>query len=508
MAKWLKADGTTGVDSFAYKLLGTGSTGLQELYVELEVYLCQSQIDEGGTPDLFEVFDLYSAAGLTYPQKPKNFVSGNFEGLFLNGLVPGWSSEADGDLTDTVAAGSHIIQLHIKKTTTQVFEYKIDGTTYTLTASDLSGYITRMNAFAVGNFFSNGNAADVNYITSVKLGTSGYGSTDIFSDDFSTGDTSAWDGSIGLCSVVNTPCIDNFGVIFRTRYGNDSVTTSPGSAPSASLIGGLSAGPVASGSGTGTTLTLTLTDDITSNCLLYFMWGAGTFGVFDSAAGALNATDSFGNTWTVSSGTKALIGYTNESDSSPLIKINLGSALALCGEDDLSSGDSITLNWDASGLGHPSSLETVGMVFAITNVLDTATSGWHFYPGGSSLPGPQYGQGLSYNTFSSDPKSILYLRDLGVKPSPDADCAIIVGLLGTPTLGTVTPDSAIKIGTANSTNMTLSTFLFPNVSSGDIVEPGASWANNSTRAVINYQGIDRSNDASGVIFNAYYRWNE
>jgi hypothetical protein len=272
---------------------------------------------------------------------------------------------------------------------------------------------------------------------------------------------------------------------------------------SASLIGGLGAGPVAAGSGSGLTLALTLTRDITANCVLHFVFGAGTFGEADFPDFPDSVSDPASLTWVVSSSTKALIGLSSVGGGSGATakEIQLGSALAVCTAGALSTGDTVTMSFDP-GISHPADLETVGMIFAVTGASDDAEVGWHTSSGGVN-PGTEYADSLT-TTGTGTGLSLRYLADAGFQPSPDHDAAILTAILGTPQLGTVSWGQATAIGSHTSTHMTLAVGLIPFVAGGTDCEPGGSWVNAADYGTVNFQGLVLSS-VNGVVLDAAHR---
>lgn len=209
-AKWLRA-GFDDDDGYVYKTIDTApGVGLNEIYMQCDIYVCPFLVTKNGfSGDFMEVFDLYGGGGLTYPASiPDDLEDGESEGPYIatgsGGTVTHWESEWGGQLLGTPTAGLHTIKLHINLSD-DVFTYDIDGTVTDFSGDgDFGTDITQLDYVAFGAIFG-GNYA--NFITNIKVGTTD-GGTDIIADDFSSGDTSAWEGAFGTYEIVDTPVCD------------------------------------------------------------------------------------------------------------------------------------------------------------------------------------------------------------------------------------------------------------------------------------------------------------
>lgn len=194
MSNLLKADTSAG-DAFATKSF----SALTDWYVEFDIVIPAATLAAIAADEFTGYF---IALGAT--------LGSHDDGLFLT------ADHADGT-TDTFAGGQcnawtlaasavpdnpngavtpdvhHTIKVsHVSGTTT----WKLDGTTIFSFAQSLS-----LASLAVGGQFANNVAGEVYYVAAVKVGTTDGGS-DIFADDFSSGDLSAWDSTTGSASVV------------------------------------------------------------------------------------------------------------------------------------------------------------------------------------------------------------------------------------------------------------------------------------------------------------------
>jgi len=198
MGKVLKADCTSG-DAFVTETLASAYT---EIWLTLDV--------------------MFDSAALTWFA---NHFSGDFADLqggspsfFLFGLqVEGWTGPTDvrwvedfswggtamTSATPAAAASTwQTLELHVLTTGTKVAEAYVGGTLiFTDTGLNSSATVQKIR---VGQQFSDPDATAVAYIRDVKAGTT-RGASDIFADDFSSGDTSAWTSATGDVSVIDDP---------------------------------------------------------------------------------------------------------------------------------------------------------------------------------------------------------------------------------------------------------------------------------------------------------------
>lgn len=71
-------------------------------------------------------------------------------------------------------------------------------------ANYVESFATLSRNIRFGGWASNGVAGEIYYVTNVKIGTT-LGGTDLFADDFSSGNTSAWTSTVGAATVVDDP---------------------------------------------------------------------------------------------------------------------------------------------------------------------------------------------------------------------------------------------------------------------------------------------------------------
>lgn len=225
-AQYLVADSYTGsppFGSYVYKLLNYPSGISSPLYVGADIYFCPELIFEltnPGSPSisatqlLFGVFNLYGTfGGQTPPVAPIDYFAlvnpnaGPY--LYTNSpsdpLVFDWYYGDVGGAT--ITPGLHTLQFHID-VGAQVFEYRVDGVVYPLAYSPgtMDDQFAEFDVLVAGWGSGSGPyPPDVTNLTRFTAGTTGWGSTDVFADDFSSGNLSAWDGFVGGCSVSGAP---------------------------------------------------------------------------------------------------------------------------------------------------------------------------------------------------------------------------------------------------------------------------------------------------------------
>lgn len=221
-AKWLRAktDPTGNTSEYVYKWLNPGSSaGIPEVYVSLDIWRC------AGVPvyaSFLNAMDVYGGAGATYPitepsadpNEPIGLgqLTSTADVLGINFNDPKWhpSIGPGGSISqDVSAAGSHTIKMHWKRSG-NIWEFVVDGVTTDLSARTNVGgsnYFKQADLIMVGGWFGYDN--DTIYVTNVKIGTTGWDSTDILEDNFSTGNFSKWSGTVsgsgGTLSVINSP---------------------------------------------------------------------------------------------------------------------------------------------------------------------------------------------------------------------------------------------------------------------------------------------------------------
>jgi hypothetical protein len=195
MAKVLKADCSAVGDSYAQKNLAAPQA---DVWLTAEVRFDSAAFAAWGPG--------YSGAFLAYLA---GTTAGVPDGIWTydpgGGMV--WSTEDDGDFAAPAPTADawHTLELHylVGATDSTVTAYVdgIAGPAYHPPTGTLSVY-----SLLAGQ--SDGSspqvAANVAYVRSVKAGTS-RGNDDLFADDFSSGDLSAWDSVVGAVSVVDDP---------------------------------------------------------------------------------------------------------------------------------------------------------------------------------------------------------------------------------------------------------------------------------------------------------------
>lgn len=189
---YLKADGSGG-DAFLTKNLG----GIDEIYFSYTLFvtdaLLAAAIATGSQ-------SFHSLQDVTTPGTDDQDIFISFYGsgaVWFEGLI-------GGPLTSTASAGSHTIAVH-GKISDDILVITIDGTPNILSGDGLfaGADINQFDQLRLGAVFSSSDPADISYITSVTAGTTGPGSTDIITDDFS-GDFSLWDDTEGDVSIVGS----------------------------------------------------------------------------------------------------------------------------------------------------------------------------------------------------------------------------------------------------------------------------------------------------------------
>jgi hypothetical protein len=214
--KYLKSDGSAD-DAYLWKY----TEALSGIYVSVDFYICPVTLSSLGayplrryTSDWLEIWDLYGYGGLTPPALP-GYGSGHFswgdeDGLGIYWQTGGvtWSTESWGSISDflAIASGAHTAKVHLD-IPTDTYVYVIDDVTY-----DYSGYgiltpdwawLGQFDAISFGSVWAGYGDCDIHYISSIKVGTTDWDSTDIADEDFS-GDLSAW-SVYGDCSIVSSP---------------------------------------------------------------------------------------------------------------------------------------------------------------------------------------------------------------------------------------------------------------------------------------------------------------
>lgn len=188
-------------DQCSYFNIGTGA-GVHELWALADVYLCPVNITTlpGQASGYYmSVYDLYGTGGQTYPY---NISSGDLVGRQSVWQINAfnspayWESTYPSDHVTPVTVGLHTVGLHLKCTSPFAFDLYVDGHITTTTSNNGS---SQFDAIAIGSI----NAGQWNqFSTNVKVGTGGFGSTDIFSDDYHTGTFAAWSGTFGGPTIV------------------------------------------------------------------------------------------------------------------------------------------------------------------------------------------------------------------------------------------------------------------------------------------------------------------
>lgn len=228
--KWLhaKTDPTGNSSQYVYKTLNPPN-GFTKVYVSIDA--CKVSYS---TAEWFNIFDVYGVSGHSYPLDPHSNNPDDGGGIWAAGTPLGAGpldpnhdfmiDQPPNTIYDVLPdTGPVNIKMMIDiSTNPETWIYKIDEETYDLTNQHGAwhGWFSQFDFLIVGGSFGGDNSE--NYITNVKAGTTDWDTTDILSDDFSTGDFSKWDGVIdgasvgGLLEIVDTsPCSAPISPVMR-----------------------------------------------------------------------------------------------------------------------------------------------------------------------------------------------------------------------------------------------------------------------------------------------------
>lgn len=180
---YLTADGSSAA-AYLTKNLG----GIDEIYLSYTVYVDAALAAETGHLHLHNIDDVTSPG--TNPESV---------GVW-NGA---WAEKLFGGL-DVARVGSHTVAVHAK-VSTETLVVTIDGTPNVIGGTPFADVnIAQLDRLQIGAPTTAAHDGDISYISSVKVGTTGAGSTDILTDDFS-GDFSLWDATSGDVSIITAP---------------------------------------------------------------------------------------------------------------------------------------------------------------------------------------------------------------------------------------------------------------------------------------------------------------
>ncbi len=135
------------------------------------------------------------------------------ESIYINGGSSQLAELIGADLA-ALTAGTHIIAVHLK-ISTDTLVATLDGTDYDFSGN---GYFTtagiaQLDAIRFGLMMDDAFAAAQVSYDSIKIGTTGPGSSDIIADDFTT-DFSLWDGHSGDVTISGATSLAPEGISF------------------------------------------------------------------------------------------------------------------------------------------------------------------------------------------------------------------------------------------------------------------------------------------------------
>jgi hypothetical protein len=196
MAKVLKADFGSG-PSDAYVQFDHPST-TNDFYLSVDVLIPQDTFDANLTDEWLGAFVAMfgPSVGTERQDIQINYFSDWSWDQGFTDSYPG----PQGITGDTW----HTIQMHISLSGAGSIDWKVDGVSEgTSTCVGSTSY----KRWRFGLLYGNGDVTSDNfiYLDNIKIGTSGFGSSEIFSDDFEDGTLDAWGATSGDVSVVDTP---------------------------------------------------------------------------------------------------------------------------------------------------------------------------------------------------------------------------------------------------------------------------------------------------------------
>lgn len=190
---WAKFD-CNGGDAYASKSITHGS----DWWFEADVWIPSTTFTACSDGDLFgfsaQLLTMTRASGGSFLSsafivaEDSSYPSGSWE----------WGPSVGSPGGTVTTNTSHTIKFHQSGTTLSFF---VDGTL--ITSGTQSNTV---DAIKVGGLFADDCECEWYYISNVKVGSTD-GGTDIFHDDFSSGDFSNWTSTTGSCSVVSTPTV-------------------------------------------------------------------------------------------------------------------------------------------------------------------------------------------------------------------------------------------------------------------------------------------------------------
>lgn len=281
---------------------------------------------------------------------------------------------------------------------------------------------------------------------------------------------------------------------------------------SASLCGGLGAGPIATGQGTGNSLTLTLDRDVTCGGVIYVVAGAysGPGLASGDSPDLTAATDSVGGTWLTywsdfGVGEVGNIRQDRITGGPPVppgtyeTLFFSGSALRTIAAGEMHAGDTIDLTFVSS---YPGDCVTIAMAFVFTGIGVNAVA--------MTGLGVQYGESYSFpdegppSGNETDTDLTYALADFGPIPTPVADCAVLAISHALSTSGDYTPAEGVLLGQHdNGSNLTLAFSLIPGIAAASTHEPGGSWSSPYELAVGNWQFVEF--EPTGPTLHGHFR---
>lgn len=228
--KWAKFNCGTGRDAYADKILALPS----DYWAQIDIFIPTSTLtacDDGELGDLTAfVLSILDAS------------TNHLERDAIYGYTPD-----SGTTWQWLSDDDSVAHLPLTPGVTQTLKVHWDGTHATwyvdgtlLVADAVSP--APVGGIRIGGFFSEGCECEWYFVTNVKIGTSD-GASDIFAEDFSGGDFSAFTSTSGSCAVVSAPasCVAPPLGLSPSRgcFGDTITVTGSGFAPSSPLTASL-----------------------------------------------------------------------------------------------------------------------------------------------------------------------------------------------------------------------------------------------------------------------------
>jgi hypothetical protein len=265
----------------------------------------------------------------------------------------------------------------------------------------------------------------------------------------------------------------------------------PGEDQVPSLCGGINAGPIAEGDAVGRTLVLTVTRPVPCDCILtLFPGGLNPHRAFVLNVGITSVVDSRGNTWFGTGAALGNIGAASDNigGAGDATTLNFsGGWIAPISAGDITTGDTITITFDANG---DAPFHGMAMVFAVINVSNMATTQTF----GGAGPLLAHGNIDSYPLVGTDPTALDWCADLGQCGVQAPTPTVISGM---PAVGLIdvadadySPFQGTRIGQISAGGATMAAVLARcvyNDASG--TAPGGQWDSAGTILVGNYQFV-------------------